>query len=67
MNPDPRISLITMESQTRLVIGIATHNRSTILAETIAFLAKQRRQPDEIFIAYADPADIADAPRLSRK
>jgi GT2 family glycosyltransferase len=53
-----------MESQTRLVIGIATHNRPTILAETIAFLAKQTRQPDKIFVAYADPADVANAPGL---
>src|ERR1700692_3086758 len=53
-----------MESQTRLVVGIATHNRPTILAETIAFLAKQTRQPDKIFVAYAEPADVADAPRL---
>ena len=53
-----------MESQTRLAIGIATHNRPTILAETIAFLAKQTRQPDKIFIAYAKPADVANAPSL---
>lgn len=53
-----------MESQTRLVIGIATHNRPTILAETIAFLAKQTRQPDEILVAYAKPADVANAPTL---
>jgi glycosyltransferase involved in cell wall biosynthesis len=53
-----------MESQTRLVVGIATRNRPTILAETIAFLAKQVRQPDKIFVAYAEPADVADAPVL---
>jgi GT2 family glycosyltransferase len=53
-----------MESQTRLVVGIATHHRPTILAETIAFLAKQTRQPDKIFVAYAEPADIANAPTL---
>jgi glycosyltransferase involved in cell wall biosynthesis len=53
-----------MESQTRLVVGIATRNRPTILAETIAFLAKQTRQPDEIIVAYADPADIANATRI---
>jgi GT2 family glycosyltransferase len=53
-----------MESQTRLVVGIATHNRPTILAETIAFLARQTRQPDKIFVAYAQPADVANAPRL---
>jgi GT2 family glycosyltransferase len=53
-----------METQTRLVVGIATHRRPTILAETIAFLAKQTRQPDKIFVAYADPADVADAPTL---
>jgi GT2 family glycosyltransferase len=53
-----------MESQTRLVIGIATHNRPAILAETISFLAKQTRQPDKILIAYADPADITTAPSL---
>jgi hypothetical protein len=50
-----------MKSQTRLVVGIATRGRSTILAETIAFLATQGRQPDQILVAYAEPADIGDA------
>jgi len=50
-----------MESQTRLVVGIPTHGRPAILAETIAFLAKQQRQPDEILVAYAEAEDIADA------
>ena len=50
-----------METRTRLVVGIATHRRPTILAETIAFLAKQTRQPDQIFVAYAEPPDVADA------
>src|ERR1700730_4019745 len=53
-----------METQARLVIGIATRSRPTILAETIAFLAKQTRQPDKIFVAYAEPADVAAAARL---
>ena len=51
-----------MESQIRLVVGIATRSRPTILAETIAFLAKQERQPDQIVVAYAEPVDIGDAP-----
>jgi GT2 family glycosyltransferase len=51
-----------MESQTRLVVGIATRNRPSILAETIAFLARQERQPDEIFVAYPEPEDVGDAP-----
>ena len=51
-----------MKSQTRLVVGIATRGRCTILAETIAFLAAQKRQPDQILVAYAEPADIGDAP-----
>jgi glycosyltransferase involved in cell wall biosynthesis len=51
-----------MESQTRLVVGIATRGRCAILAETIAFLAKQARQPDNIFVAYADPEDVGNAP-----
>ena len=56
-----------MESQTRLVVGIATRGRPTILAETIAFLAKQERQPDKIFVAYAEPVDIGRcAPTDSR-
>ena len=51
-----------MENQIRLVVGIATRSRPTILAETIAFLAKQERQPDQIVVAYAEPVDIGDAP-----
>ena len=46
----------------RLVVGIATRGRPAILAETIAFLANQVRQPDKILVAYAEPADVADAP-----
>src|ERR1700742_4477110 len=52
-----------MESKTRLVVGIATRNRPTILSETIAFLANQDRQPEKIIVAYAEPADIGDAPK----
>jgi glycosyltransferase involved in cell wall biosynthesis len=50
-----------MESRTRLVVGIATRGRPAILAETIAFLAKQERQPDQILVAFADLVDIGDA------
>ena len=32
-----------------------------ILAETIAFLAAQKRQPDKIVVAYAELADIGEA------
>jgi GT2 family glycosyltransferase len=46
----------------RLVVGIATRGRPAILAETIAFLTNQGRKPDKILVAYAEPADIADAP-----
>jgi GT2 family glycosyltransferase len=48
--------------ETNLVVGIATRGRSAILAETIAFLAKQERLPDQILVAYAEPADVGDAP-----
>ena len=34
---------------------------SEIIAETIAFLAKQERQPDQILVAFADLVDIGDA------
>jgi glycosyltransferase involved in cell wall biosynthesis len=51
-----------MESQTRLVVGIATRGRCAILPETIAFLARQARQPDNIFVAYADKEDVGNAP-----
>jgi GT2 family glycosyltransferase len=53
-----------METQARLVVGIATRHRPTILVETIAFLARQTRQPDKIVVAYVEPADVADAPAL---
>jgi hypothetical protein len=51
-----------MKSQVRLVVGIATRGRAAILCEAIALLAKQERQPDQILVAYADPADIGEAP-----
>ncbi len=35
-----------------------------ILAETIAYLANQKRRPDKIIVAYADPADVGEAPLL---
>jgi GT2 family glycosyltransferase len=47
----------------RVVLGIATRGRAVILSETIAFLAKQIRQPDDILVAYTDPADLGDAVR----
>lgn len=55
-----------MENQppgrTTLVVGIPTCGRPMILAETIAFLEEQVRRPDKIVVAYADPADVEDAP-----
>jgi hypothetical protein len=51
-----------VQGQTRLVLGIATCGRPMILAETIAYLANQKRCPDKIIVAYADPADVGDAP-----
>jgi GT2 family glycosyltransferase len=48
--------------RTNLVVGIPTRGRPAILAQTIDFLAKQERQPDEILVAYAEPADVGDAP-----
>jgi glycosyltransferase involved in cell wall biosynthesis len=62
VNRAPPIKLKSMESQTRLVVGIATRSRCAILTETIAFLAKQARQPDNIFVAYAEPVDVGNAP-----
>jgi GT2 family glycosyltransferase len=49
-------------AQTNMVVGIATRGRCAILAETIAFLAKQKRQPDRIIVAYAEPEDVGFAP-----
>jgi GT2 family glycosyltransferase len=50
------------QARTSLVLGIATCGRPTILAQTIAYLANQKRHPDKIIVAYADPADAGDAP-----
>jgi GT2 family glycosyltransferase len=50
------------QARTSLVLGIATCGRPTILAETIAYLANQKRHPDKMIVAYADPADAGDAP-----
>jgi len=52
-----------MDSPTRLAVGIPTRGRPVILAETIAFLAKQERQLDQILVAFADLVDIGDAPQ----
>ncbi len=57
-----REPLSIADTPTNLVVGIATRGRCAILAETIAFLAKQERQPDKIVVAYAEPADVGDAP-----
>jgi GT2 family glycosyltransferase len=48
--------------RTSLVLGIATRGRPLILAETLAFLIKQERQPDRIVVAYAELADVGDGP-----
>jgi GT2 family glycosyltransferase len=50
-----------MESGTSVVVGIATRGRPAMLAETLAFLAKQEREPDQILVAFADLVDIGDA------
>src|SRR6202789_3692083 len=55
-------ALSTADTRANLVVGIATRGRTAILVETIAFLAKQQRQPDKILVAYAELADVGDAP-----
>ena len=50
------------EGVTRLVVGIATRGRPAILSETISDLARQRRNADEIIVAFADYTDVGDAP-----
>ena len=52
-----------MQSATRLVVAIPTRGRAAILAETLAFLKRQQRQPDAIMVAYVDAPDIGDAPQ----
>ena len=58
----PRSNVAHQAVPVRLVVGIATRRRAAILAETINFLAQQKRQPDAIMVAYAEPADVSDAP-----
>jgi GT2 family glycosyltransferase len=45
-----------------IVVGIATHGRPAILAETLAFLAQQQRHPSRILVVYVDAADVGDCP-----
>jgi glycosyltransferase involved in cell wall biosynthesis len=59
---EPYVSGQQADTKAILVVGIATRGRCAILAETIAFLGKQERQPDKILVAYADLADVGDAP-----
>jgi GT2 family glycosyltransferase len=59
---EPYVSGQPADTKTSLVVGIATRGRCAILAETIAFLAQQERQPDKILVAYAELADVGDAP-----
>jgi GT2 family glycosyltransferase len=61
-NAEQYVSGQCADPRTSLMVGIATRGRSAILAETIAFLAKQKRQPDGILVAYSELADVGDAP-----
>ena len=42
----------------RLAIGIATRGRPSILAETLAELGRQTRQPDRVIVCHVTPEDI---------
>jgi GT2 family glycosyltransferase len=46
-----------------IVVGIATHGRPAILAETLAFLEQQQRPPDRILVVYAEASDVGDCPQ----
>ena len=46
-----------------VTLAIATRRRPQILLQTLAFVANQQRQPDQILVACADPSDVGDAPR----
>jgi GT2 family glycosyltransferase len=51
-----------MQNRSKLAVGIATRGRPALLVETLAFLRRQTRQPDEVFVAYPDAEDVRDAP-----
>jgi GT2 family glycosyltransferase len=63
-SPNPRPEAVAPHSSpsVRLAIGIATRGRPSILAETLAEIYMQTRQPDRIVVAYADPSDVNDLP-----
>jgi GT2 family glycosyltransferase len=46
----------------RIAVGIATRGRATILAEVLADLARQTRQPDRIIVCHVGPEDVAELP-----
>ena len=46
----------------RIAIGIATRGRAPILAEVLAELARQSRQPDRVIVCHVTPEDIAGLP-----
>ncbi|MCB8882090.1 glycosyltransferase [Acidisoma cellulosilytica] len=48
-----------LDSRYRLVVGIATRGRASILLEMLAQLEQQTRLPDRIIVCGSEPSDIA--------
>jgi GT2 family glycosyltransferase len=46
----------------RIAVGIATRGRAASLAEVLADLARQTRQPDRIIVCHVGPEDVAELP-----
>jgi GT2 family glycosyltransferase len=47
--------------RSRLVVGIATRRRPSVLTDTLAIVQSQSRPPDSIYISYVEESDVSEA------
>ncbi|GEB04492.1 glycosyl transferase [Gluconobacter roseus NBRC 3990] len=57
---------MSLPEPSRVIVGIATSGRPTVLAELVRQLANQSVQPHRFIISYAKPDDISAIPQTLR-
>lgn len=63
MNMDSSTPATSRSGHIGIAVGISTSGRPVILGDTLLDLQRQTRQPDDVYIIYSKPDDIADLPQ----
>ena len=61
---NPQFTSNKIGRQMRIVVGIATSSRPTVMPETVRKLGDQTRKPDTVYVSYCNSDHLGDAEKL---